>query len=585
MLQLYKEISRRATLRNYKFVLEFKTSLYGKIIRIEGDETAYYKVEGQITDNQIKFKLLPKSRLFLVNAYLICDYDYNIEDRIFCNGYQSWTNSREFKTTDFQEGLRGLSRKLNLVSRFSRIFGDYPFQSYSRKVGEFKSYSYTYIKKKGDVNNIEIWGTLNERTGFTIFKHNVNDKKLTLQKDVDGVAINGEYPIFDVVVTSGEYEKAFDEYFKQLNLPSLKYKHLAGYTSWYNYYGGITEEILIRDLEGLSKIGTNANIFQIDDGYQTKTGDWLSVKSKTYPNGMKNMVDKIHEKGYKAGLWLAPFNAQLFSKVASEHPDWFVRNVSGYRQIGCISWNGAYTLDFYKDDVKKHIKHFFDVILNEWGFDMVKLDFLYSICRTPRYNKSRGQIMCEAMDFLRECVGDKIILGCGVPLFPAFGKVDLCRISSDVAPFFADNFLTKNSNQEIFSTRNAMNNTIFRRHLDGRAFVNDPDVFYVRKSDLKGIDPLAVKKSKLQFTDAQKELLAKVNNMCGNVLFVSDNVGDFDDKQKELLLNTFAASNKKVLDAEYIDEENLAITYLSEGKKYKLLFNNISGDNKTEEIN
>ncbi|EKC48560.1 hypothetical protein OBE_15116, partial [human gut metagenome] len=39
--------------------------------------------------------------------------------------------------------------------------------------------------------------------------------------------------------------------------------------------------------------------------------------------------------------------------------------------------------------------------------------------------------MCEAMDFLRECVGEKMILGCGVPLMPAFGKVDYCRIGAD----------------------------------------------------------------------------------------------------------------------------------------------------------
>jgi alpha-galactosidase len=54
--------------------------------------------------------------------------------------------------------------------------------------------------------------------------------------------------------------------------------------------------------------------------------------------------------------------------------------------------------------------------LNEWGYHMVKLDFLYSVCLIPTKTKTRGQIMTEAMKFLRECVGDKLILGCGVPL-------------------------------------------------------------------------------------------------------------------------------------------------------------------------
>ncbi len=34
---------------------------------------------------------------------------------------------------------------------------------------------------------------------------------------------------------------------------------------------------------------------------------------------------------------------------------------------------------------------------------------------------------------VRECCGDKLILGCGVPLMPAFGKVDYCRIGSDIS--------------------------------------------------------------------------------------------------------------------------------------------------------
>ena len=40
--------------------------------------------------------------------------------------------------------------------------------------------------------------------------------------------------------------------------------------------------------------------------------------------------------------------------------------------------------------------------------------------------------MCDAMDLIRECCQDKLVLGCGVPLMPAFGKVDYCRIGADI---------------------------------------------------------------------------------------------------------------------------------------------------------
>jgi hypothetical protein len=79
----------------------------------------------------------------------------------------------------------------------------------------------------------------------------------------------------------------------------------------------------------------------------------------------------------------------------------------------------------------------FDTVLNKWGFDMVKLDFLFAAAMIPQRGKSRGEIMTDAMEFLREVVGpNKIILGCGVPLGPSWRKVDYCRIGSDVAPWW-----------------------------------------------------------------------------------------------------------------------------------------------------
>ncbi len=61
------------------------------------------------------------------------------------------------------------------------------------------------------------------------------------------------------------------------------------------------------------------------------------------------------------------------------------------------------------------------------------LDFLYAVslcCPTELYRRQAGQIMCEAMDFLpRGYQVISLILGCGVPLGPAFGK--LFTVGSD----------------------------------------------------------------------------------------------------------------------------------------------------------
>ena len=94
--------------------------------------------------------------------------------------------------------------------------------------------------------------------------------------------------------------------------------------------------------------------------------------------------------------------------------------------------------------------------------------------------------MCEAMDFLRDCVGeDKLILGCGVPLGPSFGVVDACRISCDVDLKYSPKYYNKMGiNLELPSAQNAITNSVFRRQLNGRVFCNDPDVFFLRDKNL-----------------------------------------------------------------------------------------------------
>ena len=559
-------------LKNYEFTLEYKSN--GVVTTGKGLDTADYSVSVIENEKTTKYVLKPKKEIELINAYLAGDYAYTDTDRVFVNGYQSWTTTREFGKTDVQPGINGVGF---IAGRILSLFGDYDFQKYSKKPGVFHSYSYTYVTTDGIV---KLLGTTTERTGYTIFHHDMNAKKLVIQKDVEGVTLKADYDIFDIYATEGGYEDVFDAYFGYLNFPKPRLDHMSGYTSWYNYYGNINEKQILRDLEGLAKVGKHADIFQIDDGYQSKVGDWYS--NEKFPSGMKYVVDKIHEKGYLAGLWMAPFNATFDSVVNKEHPEWMIRNKNGHKQLGVIGWGGGWTMDFYIPECAAYIKNFFKRVVEEWGFDMVKLDFLYSICQTPRHGKSRGQIMTEAMEFLRECIGEKTyLLGCGVPMFPAFGACDMCRISCDVSKTLKYNILDKNGNQEIPSARNAMNNSIFRRHLNGRVWVNDPDVFYLRENNLKGIDEHYFKTSKLALTEDQKQLIAEVNNMCADVLFVSDNVGGYDEKHLEDVKKYFKKTERKILDAYYVGTDKISIEYEEKGEKKKLTYNVFTGENST----
>lgn len=550
---------------NKLYTVKYKSG--SEVVTSNELENELYKLEIENIGNRYSVTLVPKETFELVDFYAEMPYNFRGTDKFFAAGYQSWTKTKEWKADEVMPSTIKLANISEFTKDLARKTSDEWIVDYSGKKGEFHSHCYTYIKT-GD--RVRLWGSLSEKTGYTIFKVKMKENKFYFCKDLLGKVVTEPLKVFDIVYFEGNYEEVFDKYFAMWNMPETRHGTMCGYTSWYNYFQNITEDIIIRDLNGLDPYKEQVNIFQIDDGYETFIGDWLDPNPEKFPKGMKYIADEIHKKGYKAGIWLAPFNCQRVSCMAKEHPDWLIKHENGEPMVGCIAWGGAYTFDIYNENVREYLRHVFDVVLNEWGYDMVKLDFLYSQCIKPRHGKSRGEIMCDAMAFLRECVGDKLFLGCGVPIGPALGVCDACRISCDVDLTYKGKFYSRiQVSNEMLSARSAINNSLFRRHLNGRAWMNDPDVFFLRKNNLK-------------FTNEQKYLLGRINNLCGNVLFVSDNAGDYDKHAQELIKVFFEKTDEKILSAEYISDSVIKVVTEKNGQKITLVFDIDKGEILTD---
>lgn len=505
-------------------------------------ETEHYKIDALANSDRIRLTVNPLGKaLSRLKFKITVPYDFTGDKRVFLNGYQSWTDCREY-FTDEEPPKLDLKQEVSLKATPLGASGDYTFKKYDRRNGVFHGYSYSYIREGED---FDLFASISERTGFTVITAVCPEGEMVFEKDLEGVSIDSAYTVMDIIHLKGGEDEVFDKYFEILGVKKPKAKRAGGYTTWYNYYSHISEGIVLRDLESLSAIEAPVTFFQIDDGYQTAVGDWLSINPEKFPKGMKFVADRIHEKGMKAGIWLAPLGCQYRSAVAKNHPDWLIRYPNG-RPVHCgFNWGGFYALDIEKPEVREYIKNFFDVVLNDWGYDMVKLDFLYCASIIPNHGKSRGQLMFEAMDFLRECVGKKLILGCGVPLAPAFGKVDYCRIGADM-----DLRWTKplKFHREDVSTPNTLGNTVFRRQLDGRAFLNDPDVFLLRDSNML-------------CTLEQRKIIAEVNKVFGSLLFTSDNVSEYDEEKLKLLTDIFKSRKPYAVSAEFVTNDILEIHY------------------------
>ena len=491
---------------------------------------------------------LPEGTIESVSAVLPLELEKG--ERVFLNGYQTWTHCPEYGPKDRLRGLNGIPRP-SVKSFGMESYGDYGFVDYPNRPGLTHGFSYCSFRQG---KRFRLFASLDERPGYTIFKYDAKKAELRIERDCAGLKCGGDFHAFDLYYAEGTEDEVYDGWFKALGLPAPTAEPIKGYSSWYNLYEKITEDSIRRDLDGCRTLLQPGDLFQIDDGWESAVGDWLEPNKKKFPGGMKKLAEEIHAAGFKAGLWLAPFGCRKGSRLHKEHPDWLLKDDKGKPWLAGCNWGGFYALDIDLPEVREYLRRVFDRVLYEWGFDFVKLDFLYAAAPFGNERESRAGRMIRALELLRGFCTGKLILGCGVPVMPAFGLVDYCRISCDVGLDWDNTRWKQLFIREGISTKQAIENTIYRRPLNGRAYLSDPDVFYLRKENIK-------------LTEEEKLLLARVNALLGGVLLTSDDPGTYGDEQRETyreILRLFQAKDV------YVDPDILRIHYTLDGEARSL---------------
>lgn len=472
------------------------------------------------------------------------------------NGFQSWSRTKVYSPNQYVSPLFAPARPL------LSPYGDYRLARRSGRKGHFHSWSWTGFHHQ---DSWQLLGSLGEDWGYTLFEADKSRNKLYIHRDCQGQTATS-YPLLQLYYGWGSEDEVWDEYSSLLPNRCPQPQRCTGWTSWYNYYTRIDEGIILDNLEALSQSGHPFQVFQIDDGWQGAIGDWQDVNAK-FPAGMDQLARTIRTKGFRPGLWLAPFICDAKSRLWRENYDWVLKDEKG-RPVKAgwnPGWNGwFYGLDFYAPGFQAWLEAVFDTVLNQWGFQMVKLDFLYAIALRPHHHRCRGKIMAEAMEFLRRVCGDNYILGCGVPLAQSAGRVDYCRIGSDVAPYWEDKFLRAIGYRERVSTRNSLFSTLHRHMLDGRFFRNDPDVFILRD----GVPKLNENK----LTHHQRHTLFFLNNLLGGLVFLSDHIGEYTPEQKQVLAEMFPSLETEITRFD-TQGEAYTIEFQTAGRRYVALAN------------
>jgi len=257
---------------------------------------------------------------------------------------------------------------------------------------------------------------------------------------------------------------------------------LTGWCSWYHYYERISAANLrtnFSKLAGLrNKVPTNVAV--VDDGYMTAWGDWDSLKPTKF-EGMDNVSRDIQSHGMRPGLWLAPFACDRGSKIAKEHPEWIIRNDNGIPANSSFCGKFFYGLDATNPKVRGHVRGFVRRAVVDWGFQVLKIDFLYAACLegNGKYDPTmtRAQAMHLALQTIREAAGpDVFLIGCGCPLAAGIGYADGMRISADTGPTWLPALpLPWWDHSSLPALRSMIRNSMTRAPLGHRWWHNDPD--------------------------------------------------------------------------------------------------------------
>lgn len=295
----------------------------------------------------------------------------------------------------------------------------------------------------------------------------------------------------------------------------------TGWCSWYQFFSDVSEHDILQNLAKLIELRHELplQVIQIDDGFETRVGDWCDFKP-SFPEGLSPLADDIREAGFTPGIWLAPFIVDPRSRLARDHPDWLVRGrLNRPANAGFSSW-GTFTagLDLTHPGALAYVREVIHKAAHEWGFPYLKLDFLYAgALAGNRRDPSRtlAQVLRGGLEAIREAAGEEtMILGCGCPLGSAIGLVDAMRINPDVDPHWLPNMfgfgaILKNE-PGLPAARSAIHNTLTRAFMHQYWWQNDPDCLLLRPDT--------------NLTLAETQSLATAIALSGGSLLLSDDL-------------------------------------------------------------
>jgi alpha-galactosidase len=288
--------------------------------------------------------------------------------------------------------------------------------------------------------------------------------------DGDAVVVSADGPVDSEVVPGTSLEEAMarwgDGFAQRAGVGAVRPAPTA-WCSWYHYFTKVTQDDVLENLEAIDDLGLDVEVVQIDDGYQSEIGDWLSLSDRF--SSLADIVGRIRAHGRRAGIWVAPFFVGERSRTFADHPEWLI----GGADPGTGWEQQLRALDVTHPGAEAYLRQVFGT-LRELGIDYFKIDFLFAGAMDGRRAERTDGVTAyrRGLSVIREAIGaDAYLLGCGAPILPSVGLVDAMRVGPDIS----HSFEPEDGDLSQPSQRGAARNTRWRAWQHGRFWVADPD--------------------------------------------------------------------------------------------------------------
>lgn len=322
-------------------------------------------------------------------------------------------------------------------------------------------------------------------------------------------------------------EKYADLIASENNVKAPRNVSWKGWSTWDFYVQKFLPEDVATNTNAIKDLQVNTNIIQVDGGWWKQRGDYLETRDNL-PGGIKAMIEKIHQAGYKAGLHFDGMRVSEGAAIAKEHPEYFLHTEKGsFVEIGrdVITKDPLVCWDFSNPGAAAYIKKVMKNAREEWKVDYFKIDFLRQgltkgVSHLPVTNLERFRMGIRAM---KEGFGsDVYFLSCSANFGSMIGLSEANRTGGDIQP-----------NYEAVKTR--AQHTSASYYLHPKIYNLDPDYLILRSKEES--NERDGKKPSLTVDEAA--MWAAYVSIYGNARFESDNIPLLQPEKKALIAETF----------------------------------------------